>query len=117
MAWDAARPVPWRRLVREWAIYAAILAVGFIAFFNDRPLAGIIAGLAASGPLYIGLGAVLAKFGYERKSLRQLRADSVAARASAARGSKGAPSAPARPKPAATRRTGAGNPGQGGRRR
>ena len=27
MAWDATRPVPWKRLIKEWAIYAGIMAV------------------------------------------------------------------------------------------
>ena len=74
MAWDASRPVPWRRLVREWLIYAAIMAALFLLFFRDDSMLGILAGLLVSGPLYLAFGYVLAKFGYQRKTLRDARA-------------------------------------------
>ena len=77
MAWDSTRPVPWRRLIREWLIYAAIMAAVFLIFFRDASLVGAMAGLLISGPLYLVFGAVLAKFGYQRKSLKQLRAERV----------------------------------------
>ena len=70
MAWDSSRPVPWRRLVREWAIYAGIMAVIFALFFRDSGMAGAIVGLVLSLPLYLGLGFVLAKLGYQRQRLR-----------------------------------------------
>lgn len=75
MAWDSSRPVPWRRLAREWLIYVALMAGVFLLFFRDRPLFGIFVGLLASGPLYLGIGYVLAKLGYQRKSFRDLRAE------------------------------------------
>ena len=53
MAWDSSRPVPWQRLVREWLVYVAIMAVVFVLFFRDQPLIGIFAGLLVSGPLYL----------------------------------------------------------------
>lgn len=111
MAWDSSRPVPWRRLVREWMIYVAIMAVIFLLFFRDRPLIGIFLGLAASGPLYLGLGYVLAKFGYQRRSMREMRAAQAGAGAEA----PGEIAGP-RPKAAPTKRTGgqaarAGRPG------
>ncbi len=34
MAWESSRPVPWRRLIREWLIYAAIMAAIFLIFFR-----------------------------------------------------------------------------------
>lgn len=106
MAWDSTRPVPWRRLVKEWLAYAAIMCAVMLAFMRDRPLAGLIGGLLASGPLYLLLGVVLAKFGYTRKTLRELR---DAAQATPARASSAEPAAAGpRPKPAPTRRTGGG---------
>jgi hypothetical protein len=109
MAWDASRPVPWRRLIREWLVYVVIMAALFLIFFRDDSLIGILAGLIISGPLYLLLGYVLAKFGYQRKTLRTT--------VQAARSGGGASrepydarpaSAPARPKPTPTRRTGGG---------
>ncbi len=74
VGWDAGRPVPWRRLAKEWLVYAAIMTVVFAFLFRGQAgLWPIIGGLLASGPLYLGLGYVLAKFGYQRKTLAELR--------------------------------------------
>ena len=107
MAWEASRPVPWQRLCKEWAIYASLMAVLFALFVSDRGILGILIGLVASLPLYLGLGYVLAKLGYQRKTLREGR---EAARA--VRESSSTPTArvPSRPKPAPTRRTSGGTP-------
>ncbi|CAN5484983.1 hypothetical protein BH23ACT3_BH23ACT3_05750 [soil metagenome] len=61
--------------MREWVIYALIMAVVFTLFFNDSGLVGALAGLLVSGPLYLALGAVLAKLGYQRKSIKEMRRD------------------------------------------
>jgi hypothetical protein len=105
MGWESNRPVPWRRLIREWLIYAAIMAAIFAIFFRGGSLVGATAGLLISGPLYLILGVLLAKFGYQRKSLKQLRAERVAP----ADGTTGpaATRAP-RERPAPTRRTAGG---------
>ena len=73
MAWDMSRPVPWRRLMREWLIYAAIMSVVFLLLFRDGNTLGAIAGVLVSGPLYLGFGWILAKFGYQRKTLSEMR--------------------------------------------
>ena len=73
MAWDMSRPVPWQRLMREWVIYAAIMGVVFLLIFNDGNTIGALAGVLVSGPLYLGFGWFLAKFGYQRKTLKELR--------------------------------------------
>jgi hypothetical protein len=113
MAWDASRPVPWKRLAREWLVYVVVMAVVFTIFFRDQSLVGVFAGLLISGPLYLAIGYVLAKFGYQRRSYRDLRADS---RSRAPSGSAGT-SAPPRPRPAPTKRTGGTSSRPGGRRR
>ena len=119
MAWDPNRPVPWKRLARDWLLYVGIMAVVFVLFFRDGGLIGILAGLLASGPLYLAFGYVLAKFGYQRKSLRELRAEPKPPR----RGSRGPVDEPpaTRAKPAPTSRTGggsvAGRPGGSRRKR
>jgi hypothetical protein len=73
MAWDNSRPVPWKRLMREWVIYAGIMSVVFVFVFNNGNPAGAIAGVLVSGPMYLGLGWVLAKIGYQRKTMKEMR--------------------------------------------
>ncbi|MFT5978411.1 MAG: hypothetical protein ACI83Y_002704 [Candidatus Azotimanducaceae bacterium] len=73
MAWDNTRTVPWKRLTREWVIYAAIMSVVFLFVFNDGNPVGAIAGVLVSGPMYLGLGWVLAKIGYQRKTMKEMR--------------------------------------------
>jgi hypothetical protein len=104
--WDASRPVPWRRLTKEWLIYASIMVVVFALLLRgDAGMWGIIGGLLASGPLYLGLGYVLAKFGYQRKTLAEMRTPRAAPAGSTAT----ADDEPgARPRPAPTRRTSTG---------
>ncbi len=73
MAWDSTRPVPWQRLIREWLIYVAVMAVVLLVVLRDTNITGSLAGLLVSGPMYLVLGFVLAKFGYQRKSFKQKR--------------------------------------------
>ncbi|MFT4656003.1 MAG: hypothetical protein ACJAXA_001306 [Candidatus Aldehydirespiratoraceae bacterium] len=73
MAWDASRPVPWNRLIKEWLIYVGVMAALLAIFFRDNGLAGALAGVLISGPLYLFFGFIMAKFGYQRKSLKELR--------------------------------------------
>jgi hypothetical protein len=114
MGWESSRPVPWRRLIREWAIYAAIMAAIFVVFFRDSRLVGAMVGLAVSGPLYLALGVLLAKLEYQRKTIKQMRAERVAPGASA---SPTVPDGP-RERPAPTRRTaGGGRSNRPGNRR
>lgn len=113
MAWDSNRTVPWRRLIREWAIYVVIMAVIFVIFFNDRLTPGPFVGLLLSGPVYLAIGAVLAKFGYQRATLREARAN-ARARNQQRTSPPTTPSAPApRRRPAPTKRTG-GDPNRPG---
>jgi hypothetical protein len=104
MVWDSSRPVPWQRLIRDWLLYVGIMLVIFVVAFRDRMSVGLITGLLVSGPLFVGIGAALAKLGYQRKSLRDLRAERAARAPAAARPD------PARPRgrPAPTRRTSTG---------
>lgn len=77
------------------------MTVVFLLFFRDDGLIGILGGLLASGPLYLGFGYVLAKLGYQRPTLQERR---TSARAAQATNRAAAP----RPRPAPTRRTGGG---------
>lgn len=112
MGWDNSRPVPWQRLVREWLIYAAIMTAVFVIFFRGDNVIGAIAGVLISGPLYLTFGAVMAKFGYQRQRLKDIRAEPRTKRgksdgddASEAGGADGAD----RPKPPPTSRTAGGS--------
>ncbi len=111
MAWDSSRPIPWNRLIREWLIYAAIMSAVFVIFFRGDNVLGAIAGVLISGPLYLGFGAVMAKFGYQRTRLKDIRASSSerahTSGASSDTADTDVPSA-TRPRPAPTSRTAGG---------
>lgn len=115
MAWDSSRPVPWRRMVNEWLVYVAIMFVLFLFVFDNSSLLGVLAGLLVSGPLYLAFGYVLAKFGYRRKTLKELRAES-ADKSTPATTDDTAPSGP-KAKPAPTSRTGGAASRPGGKRK
>lgn len=112
MAWDATRPVPWGRLFREWLVYATVMILVFIVFLRDAVTGGSVLGLAASFPMYLAFGSVLAKFGYQRKTLRDLRSPGPdgPSRSGSARSDSSADSreSATRAKPAPTRRTSTG---------
>ena len=104
MAWDASRTVPWGRLVREWLVYVAVMAIVFVLFLRDTVTTGSIVGLFASLPMYLIAGYVLAKFGYQRKTLRDLKSVARTTQTS----SSSSRSTPVRSKPARTSRTSTG---------
>jgi hypothetical protein len=83
------------------------MAVVFVAVYRNRLSAGPFVGLLLSGPLFILVGAVLAKFGYTRKTLRDLRAE-TAARREASSTTTPAATTGTRHKPPPTRRTSTG---------
>jgi hypothetical protein len=100
--WDSSRPIPWRRLVREWLLYGAIMIVVFALFFRNDNLVGALIGIVFSFPLYLGLGFVLAKLGYQRQRLGER---TVRERHDTADTSSGS----ARTKPTPTKRTATGS--------
>ena len=73
MAWDSSRPIPWNRLIREWLIYAAVMSAVFLIFFRGDNVLAAVAGVLISGPLYLAFGTVMAKFGYQRTRLKDIR--------------------------------------------
>ena len=110
VAWDASRPVPYRRLLKEWLIYAAIMAVVFVLVLRDSTSTfGLVFGLAISLPLYVGLSYVLAKFGYQRKTLAELRTPRAAGSDESGGPSGSTATTTGRTRPAPTRRTAAGS--------
>jgi hypothetical protein len=101
MAWDSKRPVPWKRLVREWLVYAVIMVTVFGLFFRSSVNAGSAIGLVASLPMYLVVGTVLAKLGYQRQSLRRPAVSDAPAGGDTS-------SSTVRTRPAPTRRTSTG---------
>ncbi len=107
MAWDSSRPVPWNRLIREWLIYAAIMSAVFLIFFRGSNGLGAVAGVLISGPIYLGFGAVMAKFGYQRTRLKDVRGTAKPANEPVESETDASSDAPRR-KPAPTSRTAGG---------
>ena len=109
MAWDSTRSVNWRRLTREWLVYAIVMSIVFVLLLRDNVTAGSIAGLAASFPMYLIFGGALAKMGYQRKTLSDLRRQTPVRTPRASRRSSGASgsstASPSRSQPAPTSRT------------
>ncbi len=102
MAWDANRPVPWQRLLREAGIFLVIGALAMV-FLADGTKPSTFVGLFIGMLFYVGFVAVLSKFGYERQSIRQAREKRRAIASAPA-----ATSQSARQRPAPTRRTSTG---------
>ncbi|MDA3018936.1 MAG: hypothetical protein O3B15_01370 [Actinomycetota bacterium] len=108
MGWDSTRTVNWARLIREWLVYAVVMAGVFVIFLRDNVSAGSIVGLAASFPMYLIFGGALAKFGYQRKTLTDLRRSTPVRTPRASRRSRGTTSqqpSPTKVRPAPTSRT------------
>ena len=112
MAWDSTRTVNWRRLTREWVVYAVVMAAVFVIFLQDNVTAGSVVGLAASFPMYLIFGGALAKMGYQRKTLSDLRRQTPVrtprASSKASSGGNTSPAMPSRTRPAPTSRTSTG---------
>jgi Mn2+/Fe2+ NRAMP family transporter len=102
LAWDANRPIPWRRLLREAGIFIVIGALAII-FLVDHPKPGTFLGLVLGMIFYVLFVAVLSKFGYQRQSMREAREKRNAVAAAPA-----AAASAARQRPAPTRRTSTG---------
>jgi hypothetical protein len=108
MGWDSTRTVNWARLIREWLVYAVVMSGVFVNFLQDNVSAGSIAGLAASFPMYLIFGGALAKFGYQRKTLTDLRRSTPVRTPRTSRRSRGTTSqqsSPTKVRPAPTSRT------------
>jgi hypothetical protein len=88
----------------EWSIVAGAMLVITLGF-SDSTLAEVISAIVLGGVVYLAVGYLSAKLGYQRASLRQLRAQ----RAAAAAAGRAVPTRPApRQRPAPTKRTGGG---------
>lgn len=122
MGWDSSRKVPWRRLFIEWAVATAVIVVVFALIVKETKPANYIA-VGIGGLMYVGVGAVMAKFGFARKSFAELRREGYVReqeRKAAKAGRGGATpsnSVANRPRPTPTSRTNASNRNARPRRR
>lgn len=105
MAWDSNRRVPWQRLFTEWAVVAAAIVLITLVFY-DGQVQDTIGAIVLGGVIYVTFGAVMAKFGYARKSLKQIRAEAAVQQAQKAAAPTSAPATRSRPAP--TKRTSQG---------
>ncbi len=105
MAWDANRPVPWRRLAREAGIFLVVGGLALTVLVKHKQ-AGTYLGLVLGMIFYVGFVAILSKFGYQRQSIREAR-ERRQARAPRPT-STSASASTARQRPAPTRRTSTG---------
>ncbi|MEP7114612.1 MAG: hypothetical protein ABI862_15200 [Ilumatobacteraceae bacterium] len=102
MAWDANRPIPWRRLLKEAGIFI-VIGAAVIAFVVKHPKPSDFFGLGLGMIFYVGFVAVLSKFGYQRQSFRDARN-----RRRALTPTPSATTTGARQRPAPTKRTSTG---------
>jgi hypothetical protein len=111
MAWDSSRRVPWRRVIKLYAIYALVANIALAFMYRGRYGVGSAIGTLIAGVFYALLLAVMFKLGLDpfRAYRRSPRADPdgrPVTRASR-RNEPDRADAP-RPKPAPTRRTSTG---------
>jgi hypothetical protein len=107
MAWDSSRPVPWQRFMKEWVVIGlGVAAISWFVTDNRNPASYVTIFLA--GGVYVLFGAMLAKFGYVRKTLKELRAETATAPPRSASASASATANGTRAKPAPTKRTSSG---------
>lgn len=103
MGWDTTRPVPWLRFAKEGVVFGiGMMAVLFLIAGERDPSSFI--GIWMGAVMYVFVAAVMAKFGYLRKTFAQLRSE-----AAAAPPRRVGPNVPsARPRPQPTKRTSTG---------
>ena len=108
MAWDARRPIPWKRLCIEYVVFAAVMLIVVAVTKRSSLNSGFVVTLVLVSILWIGFGAILAKFGYQRKTLKQMRVEAAMAPPKATSTASRTASTSARNRPAPTSRTSTG---------
>jgi hypothetical protein len=125
VAWDANRPVPWKRIIKPFAIYAVLANVVFFFLLRGDYNAGVALGTIGGGVLYAAIAYFAVKMGWSppafrsKEELAAIREARMAQRAEkqAASGRRGGASStrsgssrrPAPARPAPTKRTNASN--------
>jgi ABC-type multidrug transport system fused ATPase/permease subunit len=86
LRFDKTRPTPWKYLI-TWSALVIVLMLGTQAVSNASKLTwGLVAGAVLAGFMYLALGWLLTKFGWDPTRLalqrRKLRDDRIAAKRS-----------------------------------
>jgi hypothetical protein len=117
MAWDSRRPIPWKRVLTPFALYA-VVAVALFSVLGGGFQPGLLVGVVVGGAIYTALTVLMMKFGWnppifqsreERAEAAARNAERRAAKQAAKNGGVPAATASGRAKPPPTRRTNAGN--------
>ena len=104
MRWDSARPVPWRRFLKEGLVFGLVMAGWFAVTGDARP--GTFLGVGIGATFYVLISAFMAKLGHVRTTMKEMRA--AAALAQQAKAAQTGATPAGRPRPAPTSRTGGG---------
>ena len=116
MAWDSRRPIPWKRVLTPFALYA-VVAVTLFSLLGGGFQPGLLVGVVIGGAVYTGVAVLMMKFGWnppmfqskeERAAVAARNAERRAAK-QAAKNGEAPTTATGRSKPPPTRRTNAGN--------
>ncbi|MDO8391838.1 MAG: hypothetical protein Q7V57_15290 [Actinomycetota bacterium] len=110
MGWDSARPVPWKRFLKEGLLFSVGMSAVMYVFAGERDPASFI-GIVMGAVMYISVAGFLAKLGYVRTTLAEMRAE-AASRPPRQTGKNTVAATSARPRPAPTSRTGGSQRGK-----
>lgn len=102
MGWDSTRPVPWRRFAKEGVVFAIGMCAVLFVFAGERDPSGFV-GVTMGAVVYVFVAAFMSKFGYQRKTFGQLRAEAAVAPTRQVGNSS-----PVRQRPQPTKRTSTG---------
>jgi predicted lipid-binding transport protein (Tim44 family) len=106
MAWDANRPVPWKKMLGLFGIYA-VVALAVFSFTGGLD-GGALIGLVIGGLLYVGIATLLVKFGWDPFTRATERAQAGGAAKHSSSSAPASSDSGPRPKPAPTSRTSVG---------
>ena len=118
MAWDAKRPVPWKKLLRLIGLFVVLFNIFLYLSARDKYNIGTFGVSLFSAMLYLGFAVIMAKFGMDPITQREKRMEAMAARraekaaekaAGPTSSSKKKTAVAERPRPPATSRTNSGN--------
>ena len=118
MAWDAKRPVPWKKLLRLIGLFVVLFNVFLYLSARKAYTLGTFGVSMVSAALYLFFAVIMAKFGMDPITQRERRMEAMAVRRAEKQAGKQAGGTTSgtkkttvadRPRPPATSRTNASN--------
>src|SRR6516165_170857 len=104
MAWDSRRPIPWKRVLTPFALYA-VVAVALFSVLGGGFQPGLLVGVVVGGAIYTALTVLMMKFGWNPPMLQSREAPAKTAARNAERpAAKQAATNGSAPPPPASRR-------------